>query len=194
MDPDQDPRKATQSGPHGARSADERLDMELDQTFPASDPIPWIREAPKPKRYLDDFSVGQRFVSGTLVVTEDEIKAFASQFDPQPLHLDENAARQGLFGRIAASGWHTAAMTMRLVVDGDMRIAGGLVGLGGEITWPRPAYPGDILHVESEVVELKPSRSKPDRGIVTVRNTTLNQDGEAVQITVMKLIVPRKIP
>jgi acyl dehydratase len=179
--------------------------MELEQTFPASDPIPWIHDvnvarAPRAENsepsgatlYLDDLAVGQRFLTGSVVVRRDEIESFASRFDPQPFHLDEEAARQSVFGGIVASGWHTAAMTMRLLVDSGLRIAGGLVGLGGEITWPTATRPDDVLTVECEVLEVTPSRSKPDRGIVKVRNQTLNQNGEPVQITVTKLIVPRK--
>lgn len=144
------------------------------------------------KRYLEDFAVGQRYHTGTVVVRADEIKAFAARFDPQPFHLDEEAAKQSVFGGLVASGWHTASMAMRLIVDGDLKIAGGIVGLGGELTWPRATRPGDVLHVESEVLEVRPSRSNPDRGVIKVRNTTLNQDDEAVQIGVASLIVPRK--
>ncbi len=109
--------------------------------------------------YLDDLSVGQRFTSGTLTVTADEIKGYAAKYDPQPFHLDDAAAQATLFGGLAASGWHTAAMTMRLLVDGGAPLAGGIIGAGGEIAWPRPTRPGDMLHVESEVVEITPSRS-----------------------------------
>jgi acyl dehydratase len=143
------------------------------------------------KRYLEDFAVGQRFHTGTVVVRADDIKAFAARFDPKPFHLDEEAAKQSVFGGLVASGWHTA-MAMRLIVDGDLKIAGGIVGLGGEMTWPRATRPGDVLHVESEVLEVKPSRSNPDRGVIKVRNTTLNQDNEAVQIGVASLLVPRR--
>jgi acyl dehydratase len=181
-----------QSADADARAADHRLDVELDQTFPASDPIPWIHDAPPRPLFLEDFTVGRRFFSAELLVEEEEIAAFASRFDPQPFHLDAQAARQSPFGGVAASGWHTAAMSMRLIVDGAMKISGGIVGLGGEIAWPRPTRPGDVLRVESEVVDVAASRSKPDRGLVTVRNTTLNQHGEPVQIATMKLLVPRK--
>jgi acyl dehydratase len=143
------------------------------------------------KFYLEDLEVGQRFTSPTLTVTEDEIKAFAAQYDPQPFHLDDSAARNTLFGGLAASGWHTAAMTMRMLVDGAP-LAGGIIGGGGEIAWPRPTRPGDVLHVEGEVVEIIPSRSKPDRGMVLMRSRTLNQNGEEVQVTTMKLVVPRR--
>ena len=144
------------------------------------------------KLYLDDLSVGQRFTSPSLTVTEAEIKAFAAQFDPQPFHLDETAAKKTFFGGLAASGWHTAAMTMRMLVEGGAPIAGGIIGGGGEIAWPRPTRPGDVLHVEAEVVEVIPSKSKPDRGMAVMRSETLNQNGEAVQVSTMKLVVPRR--
>ena len=142
--------------------------------------------------YLDDLAVGQRFKTGTVVVGVEAIKEFAARFDPQPFHLDEATAKHSVFGELVASGWHTAALVMRLLVEGDMKVAGGLIGLGGEITWPRPTKPGDVLHVESEVLEVKPSRSRPDSGIVKVRNTALNQDGEAVEIFTVNMLVPRK--
>jgi acyl dehydratase len=142
--------------------------------------------------YLDDIHVGQRFTSGAHAVDEAQIKAFASQFDPQPFHLDDEAAKSTMFAGLAASGWHTAAITMRLLVNGGVPIAGGIVGAGGEISWPRPTRPGDILHVESEVLEVTPSRSRPDRGMVTIRSETRNQRGEIVQILVAKLVIPRR--
>jgi acyl dehydratase len=142
--------------------------------------------------YLEDLSVGQRFTSPTLTVTEAAIKAFAAEFDPQPFHLDDAAAGKTLFGGLAASGWHTAAMTMRLLVGGGAPLAGGIVGGGGEIAWPRPTRPGDVLHVVSEVVEVTPSKSKPDRGMVLMRSETRNQKGEPVQVSTMKLVVPRR--
>ncbi len=141
--------------------------------------------------YLEDLEVGQRFESATRVVTVDEIKAFALEFDPQPFHLDEAAAANTLLGGLAASGWHTAALTMRLLVDSS-RVAGGVIGAGGEIKWPRPTRPGDELQVFSEVMEITPSRSKPDRGIVIMKSETRNQRGEAVQVLISKMIVPRK--
>jgi acyl dehydratase len=143
--------------------------------------------------YLEDLHVGQRFESATHVVTADEIKAFAAEFDPQPFHLDEAAAEATLLGGLAASGWHTAALTMRLLVKGAAPIAGGVVGAGVEITWPRPTRPGDALKVVSEVMEVTPSRSKPDRGTVILKSETRNQRGEAVQILTSKLIVPRRL-
>jgi acyl dehydratase len=142
--------------------------------------------------YLDDLAVGRKFGTGSVTLTLEGCKAFAAEFDPQPFHLDEAAARESVFGRIAASGWYTASLSMRLLVEGELTIAGGLVGLGGEMTWPRPTYPGDTLRVESEVLAIRFSQSKPDRGIVTVRNQTLNQRGEPVQIAVVKMLVPRR--
>ena len=142
--------------------------------------------------YLDDLAVGRKFVSREAAVTLEGCRAFAAQFDPQPFHLDEAAARQSLFGRLAASGWYTASLTMRLIVEGELTIAGGIVGLGSEMKWPKPVYPGDTLRVECQVLEVRVSESKPDHGIVTMRNETLNQHGEAVQVAVVKLLVPRR--
>jgi acyl dehydratase len=141
--------------------------------------------------YLDDLQVGQRFTSRTLLVDEAEIKAFASRFDPQPFHLDEIAAKDSLFSGLVASGWHTAAMTMRLFVE-SLPLAGGLIGAGGELSWPRPTRPGDALRVEIEIVEIIPSRSRPDRGVALTRIITRNQRDEEVQILVAKLVVPRR--
>jgi acyl dehydratase len=142
--------------------------------------------------YLDDLQVGQRFQSGTYTIEEGQIKAFAAEFDPQPFHLDERAAHASIFKGLAASGWHTAAIAMRLLVDGGLPFAHGIVGLGGEVAWPRPTRPDDILHVESEIVEITPSRSKPHQGIVTVRVTMFNQNGEAVYLLTAKLLVLRR--
>jgi acyl dehydratase len=146
-----------------------------------------------PKLFLDDLHVGQRFVSGAHVIDEAQIKAYARQFDPQPFHLDNVAAERTLFAGLAASGWHTASITMRLLVDSGLPLAGGIIGAGGEIEWPRPTRPGDTLHVESEVMEIKPSKSRPDRGMATVRCQTLNQRGEVLQVLIAKLVVPRRI-
>ncbi len=145
------------------------------------------------ERYLEDFAVGQTFDSGRLVVEEARIKTFAAEFDPQPFHLDAEAARQSLFGGLAASGWHTAALTMRLLVESDIKPVGGIIGAGfDELRWPRPVRPGDELRVESEVLEVRPSKSRPEQGMIKVRTTTLNQKGEAVQIFVGNLVVPRR--
>ena len=141
--------------------------------------------------HLEDLRVGQRFRSGTHALDEAQITSFARQFDPQPFHVDDDQARDTLFAGLAASGWHTAAITMRLMVGG-VPLAGGIIGAGGEINWPKPTRPGDVLHVESEIVEITPSRSRPDRGMVTVRSETLNQRGETVQVLTAKLIVPRR--
>jgi acyl dehydratase len=145
-----------------------------------------------PSHYLEDLHVGQRFESDFHVIDEEQIKAFARQFDPQPFHLDDAAARNTLFGGLAASGWHTAAITMRLFAEGGLPLAGGIIGAGGEIGWPTPTRPGDVLHVESEVVSVTPSRSRPDRGTVIVRSVTKNQKNETVQELTAKLIVPRR--
>jgi acyl dehydratase len=142
--------------------------------------------------YLEDLYIGQRFTSGTYVMEAARIKEFAAEFDPQPFHVDEPAAQASVFRGLAASGWHTAAVAMRLLVTGGLRIANGIVGLGGEIAWPRPTRPGDILHVESEIVEITPSQSKPQQGIVTVRSTMLNQNREAVYLLTAKLLAPRR--
>lgn len=141
--------------------------------------------------FLNDLHVGQTFTSASHILDVEQIKRFAEEFDPQPFHLDEDAAGRSLFAGLAASGWHTAAVTMRLLVNGGAPIAGGLVGAGGEIAWPKPTRPGDELHVVSEVREVIPSRSKPDRGIVVLRSETRNQRGEVVQVLVSKLVVPR---
>ena len=142
--------------------------------------------------YLEDLRVGQKFTSGTYVMEAARIKEFAAEFDPQPFHLVERAAQASIFKGLAASGWHTAAVAMRLLVTGGLPFANGLVGLGGEIAWPRPTRSGDILHVESEIVEITPSRSKPHQGIVTVRGTMFNQNREAVYLLTAKLLILRR--
>jgi len=144
--------------------------------------------------YLDDLHVGQRFSTKSHQIDEAQIVAFAGQFDPQPFHLCAESARGTFFGELVASGWHTAAITMRLLVQSGLPIAGGMIGAGADITWPRPTRPGDTLHVESEVIDIRPSRSRPDRGMVTFRNETRNQHGDVVQIEVTRLIVPRPAP
>ncbi|HVN04684.1 MAG TPA: MaoC family dehydratase [Bryobacteraceae bacterium] len=142
--------------------------------------------------YLEDLQPGQRFTSATHLLEEGQIKAFAAEFDPQPFHLDDSAAQASIFQGLAASGWHTAAIAMRLMVTGGLPIANGLIGLGGEITWPKPARPGDTLHLESEILEIRPSRSRPGQGIVTARNTLLNQNGEAVYVFTAKILAFRR--
>jgi acyl dehydratase len=143
--------------------------------------------------YLEDFAVGQIYGSPSLRVEEARAKAFAAEYDPQPFHLDDAAARKTVFGGLAASGWYTAALTMRLLVDGELKPAGGIIGLGfDEFRWPRAVKPGDELHLVSEILEVRPSKSRPDQGLVKVRTTTLNQNDEPVQITVGNLLVPRR--
>jgi acyl dehydratase len=144
-------------------------------------------------RYLEDFSVGQLFGTGRLRVDKEQIFAFARQFDPQPFHLDEAAAKRSPFQGLAASGWHTAALTMRLMVDGEFKPAGGILGVGfDELSWPRAVRPRDELHAKSEVLEVRPSKSKPDRGMIRVRTTTFNQNDEPVMFFTGNLLVPRR--
>jgi acyl dehydratase len=142
--------------------------------------------------HLDDLQVGQRFTSATHRIDEEQIKTFARQFDPQPFHLDAAAAKGTLFEGLVASGWHTAAITMRLLVEGGMPIAGGVIGAGGEIAWPKPTRPGDVLRVESEIIEVRPSRTRPDRGLAIIRSETRTQFGEIVQVLTAKLVVARR--
>ncbi len=146
------------------------------------------------ERYFEDFAVGEIFKpSGRVRVEKDEIVAFAKKYDPQFFHLDEEAARKSIFGRLVASGWHTAAMTMSLVAGSEYRSAGGTVGLGFEgMRWPIPVFPGDELRIETEVLEVRPSKSRPDRGLMKVRTRTLNQNGEAVQELIANAMVPRR--
>ena len=150
--------------------------------------------APKAARlYFDDIEVGQRFTAtNTWTVDAEQIRAFAAQFDPQPFHLEETAGRETVFGGLVASGWHTAALTMRLVIEGGPPLAGGTVGLGAELSWHGPVRPGDTLHVRAEVIETVPSRSRPDRGRVVMRTETLNQHGQVVQTCISKVLVPRR--
>lgn len=143
--------------------------------------------------FLDDLAVGQRFSSGAHTIDEAQIKAYALQFDPQPFHLDDEAAKPTLFGGLAASGWHTASITMKLLVNSGLPLAGGIIGSGGEISWPKPTRPGDTLTVVSEIEEVTPSRSRPERGMIRVRNETRNQNGDVVQVLIAKLVVPRRI-
>ena len=145
------------------------------------------------RRYLEDFAVGQTFGSGRLRIDKERIFAFAAEFDPQPFHLDEAVARHSIFGGLAASGWHTAAVTMRLLFDSEIKPAGGIIGAGlDECRWPRPVRPGDELRIECEVLEVRPSKSRPEQGLIKLRTTTLNQDGEAVLVHVVNLVVLRR--
>ena len=143
--------------------------------------------------FLEDFAAGQKFGSGTMRVDKARMTSFAAEFDPQPFHLDEAAARGTIFQGLAASGWYTAAVTMRLMVDSELKPAGGIVGAGfDEFRWPRPVRAGDELHLEIEVLEVRPSRSRPEQGLIKVRTTTLNQKGEPVQVNIGNLVVPRR--
>jgi acyl dehydratase len=143
------------------------------------------------ERYLEDFAVGQTFGSGRLRIDKERVLAFAAEFDPQPFHLDEAAARHSIFGGLAASGWHTAAVTMRLMIGTGLKPAGGFIGAGlDECRWPRPVRPGDELRVECEVIEVRPSKSRPEQGLIKLRTTTLNQDDEAVLVHVVNMVVP----
>ncbi len=147
-------------------------------------------------RYYEDLSVGDKFPTASLTVTEAEIIAFASQYDPQSFHTDASAAQRSVFGRLVASGWHTAALSMRLMVLGEFQLAGGSVGLGVEkLEWPQPVLPGDTLSVVSEIMEKRLSRSKPDRGLVKFRSTTFNQRGEPVQrMAALQIVLCRPAP
>jgi acyl dehydratase len=146
----------------------------------------------KPGLYLEDISVGDRFSGGALAVTTEAIKTFAREFDPQPFHTDEEAAKATFFGGLAASGWHTAAMTMRLLAEFGPHISGGLIGGSAELAWPQPTRPGDVLHIECEILSVTPSRSKPERGTVLMRTETKNQHGAVLQVLTAKLVVPRR--
>jgi len=144
-------------------------------------------------RYLEDFAVGQAYGSGRMLVDAERIKSFAAEFDPQPFHTDEATAQASFFRGLAASGWHTAAMTMRLLVDGELKPAGGIVGAGfDEFRWPKPVRPGDELRLRCEILEVRPSKSRPTQGLIKVRTTTLNQNDEAVQVLIANLVVPRR--
>ena len=142
--------------------------------------------------YFEDFQPGQTFITETHALDAAQIKKFAREFDPQPAHTDEEAAKSTFFGGLAASGWHTASITMRLLLQGGPQIAGGLIGAGNDINWPRPTRPGDVLQVVCEILTTTPSKSRNDIGIVNMRSETRNQRGEPVQIMLSKLVVPRK--
>jgi acyl dehydratase len=146
------------------------------------------------ERYFEDLAVGEVLKpSGRVRVEKDDIIAFAKKFDPQPFHLDEQAARKSIFGRLVASGWHTAALTMSLIAGSEYHAAGGTIGLGFEsLRWPIPVLPGDELRIESEVLETRPSKSRPDRGLAKLRTRTFNQDGDLVQEVISNIMVPRR--
>jgi acyl dehydratase len=164
-------------------------DLILDKADHAASLLVKTTSGTKMRLYLEDLQVGQRFSTGEFDMTEERIKAFAAEFDPQPFHLDKAAAEASIFQGLAASGWHTAAVSMRLLVTSGPPFGNGFIGLGGEIAWPRPTRPGDILRVESEILEIRLSRSKPDRGIVAIKHVTRNQRDEEVQILTTKMLV-----
>ena len=142
--------------------------------------------------YFEDLHVGQVFTAGPIVMTAERIKAFGAEFDPQPAHVDETLAASSIFGELVASGWHTAAVTMRLLIDGaSPRVAGGMVGAGIDtISWPEPVRPGDALSARSEIIEMRLSRSRPDRGLAKVRTTTTRADGKVVQVLTANIVIP----
>ena len=143
------------------------------------------------ERYFEDLKAGDRFKSDAYKVSEEQIVSFAREFDPQPFHLDQTVARQTMFKDLIASGWHTAAITMRLFVQ-TLNFAEGAIGLGvDELRWPTPVKPNDLLQVETEIVDLRESRSKPSHGIVRLRNVTTNQRGEIVQTMAASALVLR---
>jgi acyl dehydratase len=144
--------------------------------------------------YLEDLKSGLRFKTTTHLLTEDQIIAFARAYDPQVFHTDPEGAKASFFGGLAASGWHTAAISMRLQVDSGPPLAGGMIGASVELSWPRPTWPGDVLHVESEILEVIPSRSRPDRGFITLKSQTKNQKDEVLQLQTSKLLVWRRKP
>jgi len=141
--------------------------------------------------YLEDLHVGQRFASGQHLLDEEQIKRFAGEFDPQPFHMDDEAAKKSMFGSLAASGWHTAALTMRLIAE-SVPLANGVIGAGTDITWPKPTRPGMALRVFSEITGITPSKSKADRGLATMKSETRDEQGEVVQILNARLIVFRR--
>ncbi|MEN3929653.1 MaoC family dehydratase [Microvirga sp. W0021] len=141
--------------------------------------------------FLDDLAIGQEYQSQQYQLDKEQIISFAKQFDPQPFHTDEAAAEHSFFQGLAASGWHTAAITMKLLV-GSLPIGNGLIGAGVDVQWPRPTRPNDTLRVVSKIIEITPSRSKPDRGIVTVECRTLNQNDDVCQKMLTKIVVMRR--
>lgn len=141
--------------------------------------------------YLEDLHVGQSFVSRTHALDAEQIKRFAADYDPQPFHLGDEGAKGTMFETLAASGWHTMALTMRLLVE-SVRLADGLIGASTEVSWPRPTRPGMVLQVFSEIADIRPSKSKPDMAIVTLRSETRDQDGNVLQVFVARMPVYRR--
>ncbi len=144
-------------------------------------------------RYLEDLSVGDKFETPTITVDEEEVLEFARRFDPQPMHTDREAAAQGAFKGLIASGWHTAALVMKLNAEARMLGNTPMLGLGVDnLAWPLPVRPGDTLRVVTEVTKITPSRSKPDFGIVSLTSTAFNQNGEIVFVAKPNCWVPRR--
>jgi len=143
--------------------------------------------------YFEDLTPGQKFKTGRRTLDAAAIKAFAREYDPQPFHTDEEAAKSSFFGELVASGWHTMGTTMRLIVEGEFRPVGGVIGGGvDEFRWPKPVKPGDTLTVVSEILETRPSKSKPEIGLVRSRHVTYNQDGDVVQSFIANHVVQRR--
>jgi acyl dehydratase len=147
-----------------------------------------MAKSPIGRLYLEELHVGQRFTSAHHLLDAEQINRFAAEFDPQPFHLSEEGAAGSIFGTLAASGWHTAALTMRLLVD-SVPLADGLIGIELQLNWPKPTRPGMTLQVFSEILDITPSRSKPEMAIVTMRSETRDQDGETLQRLTVKMPV-----
>jgi acyl dehydratase len=148
---------------------------------------------PVENRYFEDYVPGRVYEYGTITVTEPEIVEFARRFDPQPMHIDREQAARGLFGGIVASGWHTVGMAMRLYVDHYLSHVASLASPGvDEVRWPHPVRPGDSLRIRVWILEVRPSRSKPDRGIVRARLEALNQQDRVVLSVIVMSILGRR--
>jgi acyl dehydratase len=196
---------ATRPGrPSPGQTESDRLDEALKESFPASDPVavghsehagtPQGHASGPPIEWFDDLALGMRFRSADRRVTAEEIKRFAAEFDPQPYHLDEEAAKATPLKGLAASGWHTAAIAMRLMTDARPFGPHPLLGIGvDELRWLLPVRPGDVIHLEGEVIELVPSRTKA-QGIARVKWTAVNQRGEPLYTVIPLAIVPRRPP
>ena len=145
------------------------------------------------ERHFEDLTVGERFRSEPFLLTNEALITFARDFDVQPFHIDRAAAQQSVFGGLAASGWHTAAIAMRLFTTGPLRFVGGAVGLGvDELRWPVAVRGGDRLQLETEILEARPSHSRPEHGILRIRNVLTNQKGEVVLSYVANALVQRR--
>jgi len=143
--------------------------------------------------YMEDLSVGQRYTSGPIDVSEEDAIDFARKYDPQEFHTNPAEAKLSLFGGLIISGWHTAALTMRLIIEASPRMKGGMIGRSVEkISWLRPVKPGDKLTYEGEILELRASNSNPTRGVMRVKNSTFNQSGEKVLEMESVVFVPRR--